>query len=126
MITAVQKSCAKNVHCSQNQSIDEAMIAFKERSSMKHYMLKKPTKRGFKVWVRSNSKGGYVCQMEFYTGKQGKTTEVGLGGIVVTRLTRDLVGQHYAVYMDNFFMSHPSIQESLGRQHLCHWNNAKG
>ena len=31
--------------------------------------------------------------------------EVGLGGNVVTRLTRDLVGQFYHVFMDNFFSS---------------------
>ena len=80
---------------------------------MKQYMPKKPTKRGFKVWVRSDSKSGYVCQMEFYTGKQGSTTEVGLGGNVVTRLTRDLVGQHYAVYMDNFFTSIPLFRSLL-------------
>ena len=40
---------------------------------------------------------------EFYTGKQGSNVEVGLGGNVVTRLTRDLVGQFYHVFMDNFF-----------------------
>jgi len=57
-------------------------------------------------WVRSDSNNGYVCQMNFYTGKQeGGATEVGLGAKVVTRLTRDLVGQNHSVYMDNFFSS---------------------
>ena len=34
------------------QLIDEAMITFKGRSSMKQYMPMKPTKHGFSVWVR--------------------------------------------------------------------------
>ena len=76
----------------------EVMIAFKGRSSMKQYTPKKPTKRGFKVWMRADSNSGYVFQLECYTGKQGSTTEVGLGGNVVTCLTWDLVGQHYCVY----------------------------
>ena len=36
-------------------SIDEAMIPFKGRSSMKQYMPKKPIKRGFKIWVRADA-----------------------------------------------------------------------
>ena len=37
--------------------------------------------------------------------KKGDTAEVGLGGSVVKRLTRDLVGKYYHIYMDNFFSS---------------------
>ncbi len=51
--------------------------------------------------------------MELYTGKQGNTTEVGLGGNVVTRLTRALVGQHFAVYMDKIFTSIALFQKLL-------------
>jgi len=40
-----------------------------------------------------------VFELECDTGRQGSTTEVGLGGNVVTCLTRDLVGQHYCVYV---------------------------
>ena len=57
---------------------------------MKQYMPKKPTKRGFKVWVRADSSNGYVCQFQCYTGKEGNTTEVGLGGNVVSTLNREL------------------------------------
>lgn len=92
VISAVEQTCRTNYHGSRDQSIDEAMIAFKGRSSMKQHMPMKPTKRGFKVWVRADSENGYVCQLECYTGKQGSTAEVGLGGNVVARLTRDLVG----------------------------------
>ena len=72
---------------------------------MKQYLLMKPVKRGFKIWVRSDSHNSYVCEFECYTGRKGERTEVGLGGSVVTRLTRDLVGKHYHIYMDSFFSS---------------------
>ena len=105
ILDMILKQCQQNYHPHREQSIDEAMIKFKGRSSMKQYMPKKPTKRGFKVWVRADSVNGYVCQYEVYTGKQGSTKEVGLGGNVVVRLTRDLVGRSYHVFVDNFFSS---------------------
>ena len=67
---------------------------------MKQFLPMNPTKRGFKVWFRADiSVPAGVC----YTGKQESTVEVGLGRNVVTRLTWDLEGQHYTVYMDNIF-----------------------
>ena len=45
-----------------------------------------------------------------YTGKKGDTTEVGLGGSVVMRLTRDLVGKNHHIYMDSFFQVYPYIE----------------
>ena len=105
VIDAVLEQCWSNYKPHQQQAIDEAMIKFKGRSSMKQYMPKKPTKRGFKVWVRADSTNGYISQFEVYTGRQGSNTEVGLGGNVVTRLTRDLVGKYYHVFVDNFFSS---------------------
>ncbi len=98
-------------HC-QN-AIDEGMIPFKGRSSMKQYMPKKPTKRGFKAWVRADSVKGYVCEAEIYTGKQDGEPEIGLGGNVVKRLTRNLIGKWYHVYCDNFFTSLPLFTDLL-------------
>ena len=71
---------------------------------MKQYNPIKPVKRGFKIWVRADSHKGYVCEFECYTGRKDGTAEKGLGGSVVTRLTRDLVGKSYQIFMDNFFL----------------------
>ena len=65
----------------RENSIDEAMVGFKGRSSLKQYVPKKPTKRGIKVWCRSDSKNGYTCAFQVYTGKQGDSTEKNLGAI---------------------------------------------
>ena len=76
----------------KNISIDEAMIPFKGRSSLKQYMPMKPIKRGIKVWVRADANNGYVLAFEVYTGRKGNTTEKGLGAMVVKGLTEQLHG----------------------------------
>ena len=103
VISAVVAACRANYRPHWEQAIDEVMVPFKGRSSMKQYLPMKPVKRGFKIWVRADSHNGYVCEFECYTGKKGDTTEFGLGGCVVTRLTRDLVGKAYHIFMDSFF-----------------------
>ena len=91
-------------HC--QLAIDEAMIAFQGRSSMKQYMPLKPTKRGLKVWVRADSCNGYFCEYDVYTGKgNDDVKEFGLGGSVVMKLTRKIVGKHHQIFTDNFFTS---------------------
>ena len=41
----------ETVSPSENQSIDEAIVAFKERSYLNQYFAKKPKKGGFKLWA---------------------------------------------------------------------------
>ena len=55
-------------------AIDEAMVAFKGRSSIKQYMPMKPVKRGYKIWCLCDSHNGYLWNFEVYTGasKDGK------------------------------------------------------
>ena len=69
-------------------SIDEAMISFKGRSSLKQYMPLKPVKSGIKVWGRADV--CYISAFQVYTGKSGDSTEHGLGARVVKDLTEDL------------------------------------
>ena len=88
----------------QYQSVDESMIKFKGRSSIKQYMPQKPIKRGYKVWVRADETG-FVCQFQIYTGKIENTRELNLGKRVVEDLTKELVGGNHKVFFDNFFTS---------------------
>lgn len=96
----------KSYRPTKMQAIDESMIRFKGRSSIKQYMPLKPIKRGYKVWIRANS-NGYISQFEIYTGKVGQTTEKCLGSRVVKTLTTDLFGKFHEVYFDNYFTSLP-------------------
>ena len=78
-----------NVH--REVSVDEAMIPFKGRSSLKQYnMPKKPVKRGIKVWMLADAVNGFVSRLEVYTGKSADGAEVGLGARVVKTLTQHL------------------------------------
>ena len=84
--------------------IDESMIRFKGRLSIKQYRPLKSIKQGYKVWIRANS-NGYISQSEIYTAKVGQTTENCLGSRVVKTLTTDLFGKFHEVYFDNYFTS---------------------
>ena len=70
----------------QNVSVDEAMIAFKGRSTLKQYMPLKPVKHGIKVWTMSDAVHGYVSEFEVYTGRKGNAVEKNLGANVVKTL----------------------------------------
>ena len=77
----------RDVYCPQkNVSVDEAMIPFKGRSTLKQYMPFKPVKRGIKVWAMSDAGNGYVCEFEVYTGKKRNGVEKNLGANVVKTL----------------------------------------
>src|SRR5215469_7376364 len=103
-LSHLSESFLKCYNPSEQQSIDESMIKFKGRSSLKQFMPLKPIKRGYKVWVRASS-NGYVCEFEIYTGRKGNKPEKGLGARVVTDLSRCLEGKYYQIYADNFFSS---------------------
>ena len=66
-------------------AVNEAMIKFQGRPSLKQYMPLKPTKCGIKVWVAADS-NGYFSRFEIYTGKKRNSTEHGLGARVVKTL----------------------------------------
>ena len=72
-------------HC--EVAIDEAMIKFQGRSSLKQYNPMKPVKRGIKVWVLADSHNGYFKKFQVYTGKDENRVEHGLGERVVKTLT---------------------------------------
>ena len=96
----------RSVYCPpKNVSVDEAMIPFKGRSTLKQYMPLKPVKRGIKVWAMSDAKNGYVSEFEVYTGKKANTVEKNLGANVVKTLTKSYIGTFRHIFFDNFFTS---------------------
>ena len=101
-------------HC--EQAVDEAMIPFQGRSSLKQYLPAKPVKRGIKVWCRSDSHNGYISEFQIYTGRSALgEKEINLGGRVVLDLTQKLEGRHYHIYFDNFFTSTTLLSSLLSR-----------
>ena len=64
----------------------------------------KPTKRGYKMWVRACA-NGYVSQFEIYTGNKTRQPEIGLGERVVKDLCKTMQGKSFKIYADNYFSS---------------------
>ena len=116
LLDILKASYYDNYHPSQELSVDESMIRFKGRSSLKQYMPLKPIKRGIKVWCCSCACCGYLCIFQIYTGA-GDTPERGLA----QRVVKDLVFPHYGgmghvVYADNYFTSLQLCRELLKGQ----------
>lgn len=93
-------------------AVDEAMVKFKGRSSLKQYMKDKPIKRGYKVWMLCDS-SGYNLKFEVYTGKKEGKIETGLGGRIVLDMCQELENKNHVVYMDNFFSSNILYEKLL-------------
>lgn len=87
------------------QSIDESMAKFKGRSSLKQYLPLKPIKRGIKIWVRSDSKTGYVYDLNIYAGKEMNASEGTLGERVVFSLSDTIKCTNVVLTFDRFFSS---------------------
>lgn len=110
LLSISSKTFANFYKPSKNISVDESMIRFKGRSSLRQYMPNKPIKRGYKMWVWA-SESGYIDEFQIYTGKVGERTETNLGSRVVTDLTKTLLTGHYVVYFDNYFLSLPLLNQ---------------
>ena len=80
------------------------MVGFKGCSSLKQYMPDKPTKHGFKIWCRCDSKNSYTSCFQVYTGKVDGVTEKNLVANVVKRLPEDIYGKGYYLFFDNFLL----------------------
>lgn len=110
LIAKANSQFAKLYDVRRVQSVDESMVLFKGRSSIKQYCPMKPIKRGYKLWVRADM-DGYISKFDVYQGKNGKEDQkwggFGLGESVVCEMVEDLFDGGHEVYFDNFFNSVP-------------------
>lgn len=92
---------------SDTLAVDESMVPFKGRSSLKQYMPMKPVKRGYKVWCLADSTTGYICRFDIYTGKRDfqQNTSFSLGENVVLDLCSIYENNKKLIVFDNFFTS---------------------
>jgi hypothetical protein len=51
-------------------AVDERLVPFKSRSSMRQYMPMKQVKRGYKVWCLAESRNGLVSQFDIYIQRE--------------------------------------------------------
>ena len=69
VIDAVNDAFLSSYQPNCENSINEAMIKFKGRSSLKQYAPLKPVKRGIKAWVHADARNRIMCELNVYTGK---------------------------------------------------------
>ena len=73
----------------QQNSIDEGIIPFNGRSSIKQYMKGKPTKWGFKMWKLVGARSAYLYALDIYSRKE-EDREVGLHEHIVLQMADQL------------------------------------
>ena len=120
----------QSVSGSEQQIVDEIMVAFKSRSILKQYMPAKPKKNGFKLWVRRSSTD-FLHDFDVYqgrcTGIDGDIVEVcGLGGNMVLQLCKSISsGHNYKIFPDNYF-SNFCMAEELMKQAFHYVGTIRG
>ena len=114
LVTHLQQKF-KELKPEEYNSVDEQIIPYKGKHSMKQYIKNKPHKWGYKVFSRAGA-SGIVYSFELYQGKQteiGSNPEgLGISGSIVTHLCTPLVGTGAKIFFDNWFTS-PDLISAL-------------
>ncbi|KAK3590559.1 hypothetical protein CHS0354_008489 [Potamilus streckersoni] len=103
-------------------TVDEAMVPFKGRLSLKQYIKDKPVKFGIKIWVLADAVSSYCYNFDVYVGKNAKIVNgnLGLSSKVVIALAKPIEMKGYEIYTNNFFTS-PHLADYLYQRktYLC-------
>ncbi|KAH9368350.1 hypothetical protein HPB48_004542 [Haemaphysalis longicornis] len=128
VIDALTKAFCSAFGPEEYQSIDEMGIPFKGRSSIKQHLPSKPKSGGFKVWVRAGV-SGYICRFQVSQGATGGrsnvSSEIGMAGDVVIRLSKGLERKNYKLYADNLFTSMAPVRKQRGWNIVCRYMTCK-
>lgn len=116
MLSHISNKFQQNFNPSRQMAVDESMVGFKGRSSLKQYMPMKPIKRGFKIWVLADSQCGYMLNFSVYEGKSKETEDGTSGERVVLRLANNYLRKGYCLYFDNYFSTYTLIQQLLANE----------
>ncbi|XP_049958104.1 piggyBac transposable element-derived protein 4-like [Schistocerca serialis cubense] len=105
VIRVISNKLCKVYEPSSVLAVDECMVAFKGRSTLKQYMPMKPVKRGYKVWCLADASPRFIINFDIYIGKRdtNDTSEFTLGEEVVLTLTKAMDDSKRLVAFDNYF-----------------------
>ena len=101
----LQDRCRMLVVPSKNLSLDEGLLAYKGRLSIKVYNPKKPKKYGVKFFFVTESNTGYVLDFSIYSGVFSTLCDT------VFQLVDRFRGKGYHLFMDNYYNSVALAQE---------------
>jgi hypothetical protein len=99
-------------------TLDEAMCAWKGRSTIKQYIPSKPHKWGYKIYCLASE--DYLLHFEIYEGKEDEPSESGATYDTVMRMVQQYQGQQLVLFADNWFTS-PTLAVALAQRgiRLC-------
>jgi hypothetical protein len=113
IITSANNTFSEVYHGTREVSVDESIIKFKGRHSIKQYNPMKPIKRGYKLWSLADQLG-FTMKFDVYQGKDEALEEefkdYGLGERVVLKITKDLWNKNRIIFFDNYYTSLPLLE----------------
>ncbi|KAH9632025.1 hypothetical protein HF086_007414 [Spodoptera exigua] len=92
----------------KNVCVDESIVPFKGRLSMKQYLPKKRYRFGIKLFVLCDVTTGIILDFIVYCGATTAIVDpanLGVGGAVVVTLIQDFFGSYRHLYIDNWYTS---------------------
>ena len=95
----LQVLCKQHYLLTQELSLDEGIMPYKGRLSIRIYSPQKPDKYGVKFYLLCEAGLGYVYSFSVYRGISQTLKEI------VYNLLSGLFGQGYHMYMDNYYNS---------------------
>lgn len=88
--------------------IDESIVPFKGRLTIKQYLPKKRNRFGVKLFVLCDVHSGLIIDFIVYCGAATDIDDpanLGVGGAVVSSLLKDFFGSNRHLYVDNWYTS---------------------
>lgn len=106
LVDMIRDSFQKAFSPKQNLSLDESLLLFRGRLSIRQYIKIKAAKYGIEFFELTTP-DGYVLNFEVYEGKNSKTDEVKGEKTqnIVLRLMEPYLSKGHHVYMDNYYNS---------------------
>jgi hypothetical protein len=110
LIESLQFTFSRMYLPSRYLTLDEAMVAFKGRSSIKQYVPSKPHKWGYKIYCLASD--DYLLHFDVYEGKEDNPSSLGATYDLVMRMTRTYQFQQHVLFTDSWFTS-PILLDAL-------------
>ncbi|CAH0402486.1 unnamed protein product [Chilo suppressalis] len=107
-INHAKEKFKKNITPYKNLCIDESIVPFKGRLSIKQYLPMKRNRFGIKLFVMCDVETGIIIDFIVYCGAATQIIDpcnLGVGGAVVSTLIRDYFGTYRHLYIDNWYTS---------------------